>query len=89
MKELQLIKDDTVKKEKMISQYQQKVNSMKDDIRMLNMKITETEKINDNMRSSICLLRKHINVLNNKFKMADYVNGKVIMNIANMYQEHP
>ena len=40
MKELQLIKDDTFKQEKMISQYQQKVNDMKDDIRMLNMKIT-------------------------------------------------
>ena len=89
MKELQLIKDDTVKKEKLISQFQQKVNAMKDDIRMLNMKITETEKTNENLRSSICLLKKHINVLNSKFKMADYVNGKVIMNIANMYQDHP
>lgn len=89
MKELRKIKDDTVKKEKQINKIQQKVNSMKDDIRMLNMKISENEKINENLRGSISLLRKHINFLANKFKMADYVNGKIILNISNMYQEHP
>ena len=66
----------------LISGEERNINLIKDDIRKLNKKISDTEKEKENFRNGLLLLKKHIRVLNDKIKNEEEKSKEFILNVS-------